>query len=161
LFVYKVEGDEFMAGLEPLLKATLGALGYHLADWELSNHGNMLRIFIEKPLEMYAVDSGITLADCEAASRQLQRAFEVEGIDYGRLEVSSPGLDRRLKTAADFERFAGREVDVSLRELVNGRRHIVGVVKQVEGDRVEIETEDLQVGFDIANVRRARLVPKV
>ena len=150
-----------MAALEPLLKATLGALGYHLADFEVSNHGNMLRIFIEKSLDIRAVDSGITVSDCEAASRQLQRALDVEGIDYGRLEVSSPGLDRKLKTAADFERFAGHEVDVSLRELVNGRRHIVGVVKEVKADKVEIETGDLQVGFDIANVRRARLVPKV
>jgi len=145
--------------LEQLLKTALSALGYELADWEKSNHGTMLRVFIERPLEEES--RGITLNDCEAASRQIQRVLEVEGVEYGRLEVSSPGLDRRLKTAADFARFTGREADVELRTLVNGRRHIVGMVDRVEGDSIELQAEGGCFRFNLANLKRARLVPQV
>jgi ribosome maturation factor RimP len=132
-----------------------------LADWELSNHGKMLRVFIEKEDQLADAQGGITLTDCEAASRQIQRVLEVEGVDYERLEVSSPGLDRRLKTAADFERFRGRRADVLLRALVNGRRHVVGVVREVEGENVELEADGGPFRFDLANLRRARLVPEL
>ncbi len=148
-----------MQGLEELLKTTLGALGYQLADWEKSNHGKHLQVFIEKSLQQD--DGGITLEDCEAASRQLQRVLEVEGVPYDRLEVSSPGLDRKLKTAADFARFTGREADVELRTLVNGRRHIVGRVQRVEGDSVELQADGGRFRFELANLRRARLVPQL
>ncbi len=147
-----------MKGLDELLESALGAVGYRLVDWENSNHGRLLRVFIEKSLED---DGGITLDDCEAASRQLQRVLEVEGVGYDRLEVSSPGLDRKLKTAADFARFAGREADVELRALVNGRRHIVGTVERVDGDSVELQAEGGRFRFELANVRRARLVPQL
>jgi ribosome maturation factor RimP len=111
--------------LEQLLERTLGGLGYELADFNLSNHGRMLRVFIDKLHEQHAPDSGIaagnvSIADCEAATRQLQRVLEVEGIEYDRMEVSSPGLDRKLRKAADFIRFAGQEAEIRLREPVNG-----------------------------------------
>ena len=70
--------------MEELLKKSLGALGYQLADFDLSNHGKMLRIFIEKIHEVNDPSGGITVADCEAVSRHLQRVFEVDGIDYDR-----------------------------------------------------------------------------
>jgi ribosome maturation factor RimP len=147
--------------VEQLLRTAVEALGYHLADWDLSNHGRMLRVFIEKLPQEKDPQGGITLSDCEAASRQLQRVLEVEGVDYERLEVSSPGLDRKLKTAADFERFAGQEADVVLRSLVNGRRHVVGVVRRVEGGSVELDSGGQPFRFDLANLKRARLVPKL
>ena len=143
--------------LEQLLRSAVGAVGYQLADWELSNYGSMLRVFIEKEHE----GSGITLSDCETASRQVQRVLEVEGVDYGRLEVSSPGLDRRLRTAGEFERFAGSEADVTLRTQVNGRRHIVGVVGKVTDDCVELETGGGPFRFQLGDLKRARLVPKL
>ena len=71
----------------------------------------------------------VTLADCERLSRQLQRVLEVEGIEFSRLEVSSPGLDRVLKKAADFRRFTGERAAVRLRVPENGRRRFVGVVR--------------------------------
>ena len=71
----------------------------------------MLRVFIDRA-GLPTPGGGITLEDCERVTRQLQRVFEVEGVEYGRMEVSSPGLDRKLKTAVDFERFAGFEADV-------------------------------------------------
>jgi ribosome maturation factor RimP len=147
--------------LENLLSTAVQALGYHLADWELSNRGKMLRVFIEKTLEPGAHDGGVALGDCEAASRQIQRVLEVEGIDYDRLEVSSPGLDRRLKTATDFARFAGQTADVHLRALVDGRRHVVGTVSRVEGDSVELDEDGVPFRFELTNLKRARLVPRL
>ncbi|HZF20464.1 MAG TPA: ribosome maturation factor RimP [Burkholderiales bacterium] len=149
--------------LEALIERTVGGLGYELADFEYINNGMMLRVFIEKLDE---VDSGpgqggITVADCEAASRQLQRVLEVEGIAYDRLEVSSPGLDRRLRKAADFARFTGHEAAVRLRRPVNGRRNFTGTVRGVTGERVEIEFEGDRMAFDMAELDRARLVPKL
>jgi ribosome maturation factor RimP len=151
------------SALEPLVERTVKGLGYELADLEYINNGRMLRVFIEKlhELEPGLGQGGVTLADCEAVSRQLQRVFEVEGIPYDRLEVSSPGLDRKLKTAADFARFAGREAQVRLRRPVSGRRNFTGIVRGVEGARVEFEFEGERMAFDIADLDRARLVPKL
>jgi ribosome maturation factor RimP len=150
-----------LESLEQLLRTAVEALDYHLSDFEISNHGTQLRVFIEKTLEPSVPLGGITLTDCEAVSHQIQRVLEVEGVEYERLEVSSPGLDRKLKTAADFARFAGQKADIHLRTLVNGRRHVVGVVKRVEGESVEIDAEDGHFRFDLGNLRRARLVPEL
>ena len=146
--------------LEPLLEHTVGGLGYRLADFEYINNGRMLRVFIEKIHAVGRSPAGVTLADCESVSRQLQRVFEVEGVEYDRLEVSSPGLDRRLKKAADFARFAGCEARVRLRHPVNGRRNFTGTVRAVEGDRVEFDYDSGRLAFDLADLDRARLVPK-
>src|SRR3989441_11575411 len=120
----------------------------------------MLRVFIEKTHELGRSPAGVTLADCEAVSRQLQRVLEVEGIEYDRLEVSSPGLDRRLKKAADFARFAGHEAQGRLRRTVNGRRNFVGTVRAVEGDRGEFDYHSGRLEFDPRDLDRRRLVPK-
>ena len=89
---------------EEWLRETLAGLGYELADLE-SSRGGLVRVFIDAP-------QGITVEDCARVSHHLTRVFAVEGVDYERLEVSSPGLDRPLKRLADFERFAGREASV-------------------------------------------------
>jgi ribosome maturation factor RimP len=150
-----------MTALEPLLESTVASLGYRLADFDYSNHGRMLRVFIEKEHELGSAGDGVTLADCESVSRQLLRVLEVERVRYERLEVSSPGLDRRLKKATDFARFAGREAEVRLRQPVNGRRNFTGVVRAVEGDRVEFEFDGGRLAFQVADLDRARLVPKL
>ena len=155
-----------MNTLEQLLEQVVGSIGYQLADFEYTNHGRVLRVFIDKSPE---VDSGpnrgageaVTLTDCEAASHQLQRVLAVEGITYDRLEVSSPGLDRRLRKAADFARFAGREAQVRLRQPVNGRRNFTGVVRAVEGERIEFDFDGGRLAFELADLDRARLVPKL
>lgn len=151
-----------MNALEQLVQRTVAGLGYQVADFEISNRNRYLRIFIEKPLEESAGSlSAVTVRDCELVTRQLQRVLEVEGIDYDRLEVSSPGLDRRLKKPSDFARFLGREADVRLRRLVNGRRHCVGVVREVDGDRIELEIDGGRFRFEVADLDRARLVPRI
>ena len=153
--------DTRINALEQLLERTLVGLGYELADFNLSNHGRMLRVFIDKLHEQPdQVAGNVTLADCEAATRQLQRVLEVEGIEYDRMEVSSPGLDRKLRRPADFVRFTGCEADVRLREPVNGRRRFVGVVRQVVGDRVELEVDGARMVLALGNLDKARLVPK-
>jgi ribosome maturation factor RimP len=151
-----------VTALEPLLERTLAGLGLQLADFEYINKGSMLRVFIEKEHEMSAgaIGGGITIADCEAASRQLQRVLEVEGVRYDRLEVSSPGLDRRLKKAADFARFSGCEARVRLRHPISGRRNFTGIVRAVSGDRVDFDFDGGRLTFDLADLERARLVPK-
>lgn len=152
-----------VSALEPLVARTVGVLGYELADLEIINNGRMLRVFIEKSHELQpgAGQAGVTVADCESVSRQLQRVFEVEGIGYERLEVSSPGLDRKLKRAADFVRFTGHEAQVRLRRPVNGRRNFTGIVRAVEGERVELEFEGERMAFELSDLDRARLVPKL
>jgi ribosome maturation factor RimP len=149
--------------LEPLVERTVRGLGYELADFEFINHGRMLRVFIEKEHELQPGlgQGGVTVADCESVSRQLQRVFEVEGVPYDRLEVSSPGLDRRLKKAADFARFTGHEAQVRLRRPVNGRRNFTGILRGVTGERVEFEFEGDRMAFDMTDLDRARLVPKL
>jgi ribosome maturation factor RimP len=159
-FLFMPESYVVVNALESLLERTVGGLGYGLADFEYVNNGRMLRVFIEKTHELGSDQTGVTLADCASVSQQLQRVFEVEGIDYDRLEVSSPGLDRRLKKAADFARFAGHEVQVRLRHPVNGRRNFTGIVRAVEGERVEFDHDSGRLAFDLAELERARLVPK-
>ena len=154
-----------MKALEQLLERTLSGLGYGLVDFSLSNHSRMLRVFIDKLHEESTRTSGnitdsVSIADCEAATRQLQRVLEVEAIEYDRMEVSSPGLDRKLRKPADFIRFAGQEAEVRLREPVNGQRRFVGVVRQVIGDQVEIEVNGARLLLALENLDKARLVPK-
>ena len=86
--------------LDALLEQTLASLGYELVDLEVSRSGGLIRIFIDRV-------GGVNVDDCAAVSNHLTRLFAVEEVDYGRLEVSSPGLDRPLRRPQDFRRFAG------------------------------------------------------
>ena len=99
--------------------------------------------------------------DCARVSNQLARVLEVEGVDYDRLEVSSPGLDRPLKKEADFARFAGEQARLTLRIPVDGRRNFTGVMRAVAQGRLELEMEDGRVSIDLANIDKARLVPRI
>jgi ribosome maturation factor RimP len=138
---------------ESWLRGTLEGLGYELVDLESSRSG-LLRIFIDSP-------RGITVEDCARVSHHLTRAFAVEGVDYDRLEVSSPGLDRPLKRLEDFTRFMGREASVKLKLPVEGRRRYEGRIAGIEEGRVvlEIEGERRHIAFE--DIDRARLVPDV
>ena len=141
------------SGNEGWLETTLGSLGYELVDLEMSRSG-LVRVFIDKP-------GGITVDDCATVSNHLTRVFEVEGFDYERLEVSSPGLDRPLKRLADFERFAGRDATVRLKLPREGRRRLEGRIAGVEGGMVTIEFEGKRWSVAMGDIDRARLVPDV
>jgi ribosome maturation factor RimP len=139
--------------LEGILEPTLNGMGFELVDAQVSNRGRFLRIFMDKP-------GGITLEDCAAVSRHLSRVLEVEGIDYDRLEVSSPGLDRPLRKAADFARFAGQKVDVRMRLAdAGGRRRYVGLLRGIEGTTATVEVDGAPVALQLDGMDRARLVP--
>ena len=104
--------------LQQLVETTVTGLGYELVEIERSQ-GGLLRITIDWPWEPGAAQERlITVEDCEIVTRQLQFALEVEGADYARLEVSSPGIDRLLRSDADLQRFLGHEVDVTLKEPI-------------------------------------------
>ena len=104
--------------LQQLVETTVTGLGYDLVEIERSQ-GGLLRITIDWPWDPQAPQARlITVEDCEVVTRQLQFGLEVEGADYSRLEVSSPGIDRLLRSELDLQRFVGYEVDVTLKEPI-------------------------------------------
>jgi ribosome maturation factor RimP len=94
-------------------------------------------------------------------SSHLTRLFAVEGIDYERLEVSSPGLDRPLKKESDFVRFDGQEAKLKLREPIGNARRVTGVLRGVVGGVVKLETAEGTHAIPLTNIDKARLVPKI
>lgn len=142
-------------------------LGYELVETQIALGGRLLRVFIDRPADSAAplpsgpVQSGISVEDCERVSRQLERVLPVEGIEYDRLEVSSPGLDRVLKTPAHFQRFKGEVAVLRLRVPVGNRRRFTGVLRGATEQEVELEVDGSVVSFPFANLERARLVPNL
>ena len=124
------------------------------AEWKGGSRGGVLRVFIDKT-------DGVTHADCERVSHQLSAALDVEDLIPGAysLEVSSPGLDRKLSRQADFSRFAGRKASVRVREPLRGARSVTGSIESCSSAAVSLRTasgESLQVPFD--DIESARLV---
>jgi ribosome maturation factor RimP len=134
-----------------LVETTLTGLGYELVDLEVSARG-MMRVFIDKP-------EGISLQDCERVSHQLTRLFTVEGVNFERLEISSPGLDRPLKKQADFVRFRGQKVQFKLRVPLNGRKNFVGILGELQDELLQLDVDGVLVAIDLSNLDKARLVP--
>ena len=142
--------------LQELIESTVTGLGYELVMVELSPRSRLIRIFmdvLEKP-------RGVDVEDCATVSNQLTHLFQVENIDYDRLEVSSPGLDRPLVKPADFTRFAGSQVQIKLRMPIGERRQFNGTLIGLEGDQVQLELGENTVTFPLSNIDKARLVPK-
>ncbi len=158
-------------------------LGYDLVDAEKSA-GGLLRVFIDNvprrgdetpPSEVF-----ITVDDCEKVTRQLQHVLEVEGCAYERLEVSSPGLDRPLKKAADYSRFCGQPIEITLKLPFKGRKKFSGELQAFgDGWRLLLDAPKPTRGvkraaaaanapeahqaldFSLNEVREAHLVPVV
>ena len=120
--------------LPEMIAASVAGLGYELVDVEHSARG-LLRVFIDKP-------TGIGVEDCANVSNHLSRLFVVENIEFERLEISSPGLDRALKSLANFQQYQGSAVKVRLNALVEGRKRFDGVVLAVEGETIIFEIAD-------------------
>lgn len=134
-----------------LVETTLTGMGYELVDLELSGRG-LMRVFMDKP-------DGITVEDCERVSNQLVRLFTVEGVEYERLEVSSPGLDRVLKKESDFVRFKGQKAKFKLRVPVDGGKNFVGILGDCQDGKVQLDMEGGSVSIELSNIDKARLVP--
>jgi ribosome maturation factor RimP len=154
-------------GWREAIEQTVAGLGYDLVDIERSARG-LLRVFIDRlPGRSYASGDGefVTVDDCEQVTRQLQYVLEVDSVDYERLEVSSPGLDRPLKRPADFERFAGQEVSLTLKLPFQGRKVWRGWLGRGDGAGWRLVVKDGKteqvLDFALEEVREARLVPVV
>jgi len=140
--------------LGELLERTLPAMGYELVDCETSTGGRLVRVFIDKP-------GGVDVEDCASVSSHLTHLFAVEGVAYERLEVSSPGLDRALKKEADYLRFRGEEAQLRLREPIGNARRVKGVLRGVEAGVLRLETAEGTHEIPLANIDKARLVPRI
>lgn len=134
-----------------LVEKTVSGLGYELVDLEVSGRG-LMRVLLDKP-------EGITLDDCERVSHQLTRLFAVEGIEYDRLEVSSPGLDRPLKKEADFVRFRGSKAQLKVRIPMAGRKNFTGILGEVRDGVLQLDVDGNQVSIELSNLDKARLAP--
>jgi len=165
------------------VERTVVGMGYEMVDAE-KGAGGLLRVYID---HADAAQAAITVDDCEKVTRQLQHVLEVEGCSYERLEVSSPGLDRPLRKAADYVRFAGEQVEITLKEPFKGRKKYRGELRSLEGEgafRLVLPNErvaakpgakvsakraaaaadpsaEQALDFSLDEVREARLVPVV
>ena len=139
--------------LDNLLEPTLANMGYELVEVEQLARGKLLRIFVDK-------NGGISVDDCVLISNHLSKLLAVENIDYSRLEVSSPGLDRRLRKESDFYRFRGERVKLKLRVALQGQRNFEGILLEVNNDKLKLEVEGKELDIELNNLEKARLVPK-
>jgi ribosome maturation factor RimP len=147
------------------------SFGLELVEVELRGGGKsrMLRIFIDKP-------AGVTHEDCSKLSREVSTILDVEDAVPGGpyvLEVSSPGLDRKLFRPADFERFQGSRVKLTTKDPVNGNRHFEGRLEEFRGGRLTLDLAEARRKFrprdrapekleiELANVEQAHLVPEI
>ncbi|MDP3760439.1 MAG: ribosome maturation factor RimP [Ramlibacter sp.] len=173
--------------LQEIVEQTVTGLGYELVEVERSA-GGLLRITIDLPWKP-SEEQFVNVEDCEKVTRQLQFALEVEGTEYKRLEVSSPGIDRPLRTQQDFERFAGHEVDITLKapmgqaaggQVAANRKKFRGTLERTEAAGWQIVWSEapavkpgqkvskkrapapLQaLGFTLDELKEARLAPVV
>jgi ribosome maturation factor RimP len=169
---------------------TVTGLGYDLVDAE-KGAGGLLRVYIDHPQaerpQAGQASQFITVDDCEKVTRQLQHVLEVEGASYERLEVSSPGLDRPIKKAADYARFCGEQIELTLKLPFKGRKKYRGelqaspdgvqnswrlvlandersptrATKRAAAQAPAEAAGDLALDFSLDEVREARLVPVV
>jgi len=141
--------------LSTLLEKTVDGLGFEVVDLELPpRKGGLVRVFIDRP-------GGVNVDDCVAVSNHLSRLLTVEGVDFGRLEVSSPGLDRRLRRPKDFRRFEGERARVRMRVPIQGRKNFVGILRGVSEAQLNLEVDGAILPLELAQVDKARLVPNL
>ncbi len=157
--------------IHAIVERVAASSGLEVVEIELRGGGKsrMLRIFIDKP-------GGVTHEDCASVSREVSTIFDVEDALPGgayTLEVSSPGLDRKLFRAADFERFQGSRVKLTTREPVNGNRHFEGRLEHFAAGRLTLDITEARKKFrpkegtaekleiELANVEKANLVPEI
>jgi ribosome maturation factor RimP len=162
-----------LADVVTLIETTVTGLGYELVEVERANRARLLRVFIDV-LPGVTPTAGrsarkktgamIVVEDCEKVSRQLTYVLEVENVDYDRLEVSSPGLDRPLNKPEHFARFAGQPVTVKLRSALGGvhgiRKNFEGVAQFVD-NKPAIEVDGELLVLEWAQIDKARLTPVI
>lgn len=158
------------ADIANLLTPTIQSIGLELLGVEYlpSPGGAVLRLYIDVPAGAQGDDGAprmVGIEDCEAVSREVSAQLDVEDPISGHytLEVSSPGVDRPLFTAAQFARFLGEEAKVVLQLPQDGRRRFQGRIAAVEGDRIDFDVdakpEPQRISVEMGNIEKARLVP--
>ena len=144
--------------LAKLLEPTVTRMGYELVDLEvrLGGKGGLVRLFIDKP-------EGIDLEDCEKVSLAVSALLDVEDPVPGNynLEVSSPGLDRKLTKVEHFQRFAGETVKVQMRFPIDGRRRFRGTLVTSDEDNIVVKVDGESYRLPLKTIDTARLVPDV
>lgn len=149
-----------MRDLQTLVERSVTQLGYDLVDFEVSNRGKLLRVFIDKLNPESATDS-VNIDDCVLVSNQLGNLLSVEHeIDYDRLEVSSPGMDRVLKKESDFIRFVGERVQLKLRMPIENRKNFLGILRGLSDGELLLDCDGTEQKFVLSNVDKARLSPQ-
>lgn len=143
--------------LQDLVESVVSSMGYELVGVEYTRTGRnaLLRVYIDH-------ENGITLDDCQTVSHQLSGVLDVEDPIQGNytLEISSPGLDRPIFKASDFDRFAGNSVKIKLSVPRSGRRNFSGVLQGMKGDEVVLLVGEDEISLPYANIEQARLVPE-
>jgi len=165
--------------IREIAERVAGSSGLEVVDIEFLGSGKhrMLRVYIDRPgaVPVEGHPDGVTHEDCSAFSREFGTIIDVEDAVPGGayvLEVSSPGLDRKLKTAADFERFRGHRIKLMTREPVNDNRHFEGKLERFESGKLELDLSAARrkmrpkngsqsVEIELANVEKANLVPEI
>jgi ribosome maturation factor RimP len=140
-----------------LLEPVVAGLGYELleVEWATSGRSSLVRVYVDR-----TDGGGVGLDDCERVSRAVSALLEADdpvGHEY-QLEVSSPGFDRPLRTAAHFERFAGSEARIELAAPLDGRRRFKGRLGPVVDGRVTIEVDRKEWKLPLSGISKARLV---
>jgi ribosome maturation factor RimP len=171
-----------LARVHEIAERVAASLGLEVVEVEMRGAGNarMLRIYVDRPVSGDAKGSedafGVTHEDCANLSREVSTILDVEDAVPGGsyvLEVSSPGLDRKLAKAGDFERFVGSRVKVATRTPVNGSKHFSGKLESFIDGRITLnvapvstkpkrgETPVQLVEIELANIEKANLVPEI
>jgi ribosome maturation factor RimP len=142
--------------IEEIAQRVTGSEGMELVEVEVKGGGNqrLVRVYIDKP-------GGVTHADCELVSQQVGTIMDVEDVMPGgryTLEVSSPGLERKLSKPGDYQRFQGKKVKVTLRDAIDGRRHWEGTLAGLEEGSVALEIEpEKTIRFPLDQIQKANL----
>lgn len=137
--------------IQKVLEQTIPGLGFELVDFEITP-AKIIRVFIDK-------EGGVGVDDCADVSNHLSKVLLVEEIDYNRLEISSPGLERSLKKLADFVRFNGRLVKIKTYQLIDNQKVFQGRISEVVGDKITLSLESNQnLTIEFADINKARLV---
>jgi ribosome maturation factor RimP len=137
--------------IDSLLEQTIPGLGYEFVGVEITP-ARLIRIYIDK-------EGSVTIDDCELVSNHLTKLFLVEEIDYNRLEVSSPGVERPLRKVEDFSRFQGKMAKVKTHEPINGEKVFQGTILNIVGQIVQLQLDTNEViDIDYSNISRARLI---
>lgn len=162
-----------MQDLHTLIEESVNQLGYELTELEISNRGKLLRVFIDK-LNPADIKDSVNIDDCVLVSNQLGNLLAVEyEVDYDRLEVSSPGMDRVLKKEADFMRFVGERATVKLRvpvveSHINAKtgneekvtkKNFLGLIRGLENGILVLECEGVEYKIALTNIDKSRLSP--